>query len=234
MISAPLTRSPAKTSIRSLRPVSFASGFLRGFPGTLGAYLRAHDAAALDDLSALRRRIQPGEPAPAGGRCALIFFPVATAAAFQVRFTLMATFGATLLAAMTASTPERRRAAIAIGLTVSAASIAGLTARHQTSVKFFRQFAVLTEVRAEPATPVPSVPAEPPASRDCGIDTDSSIAIRNALALAAIAAIRRAGPFGLGLNTVQQRSCLGMTPHNTALQALAEIGWIGGGALIRC
>ncbi|MEH2501544.1 O-antigen ligase [Bradyrhizobium sp. AZCC 1578] len=72
----------------------------------------------------------------------------------------------------------------------------------------------------------------PPPRYACGIDTHSSIAIRKLLLADAIAAIGEAGPLGLGLNALQRRNCLGMPPHNTAVRALAELGWFAGAALV--
>ena len=169
------------------------------------------------------------------GWCAALFLPIAIASASMVRFTLIATLGATLAPAGLATTPVRRRIAIAVALTVAVAATCGLAARHQTAAKFLRQITELADSAAHLVIPAANAATasetEEAARIRCNVDTDSSLAIRKALLNEAIAMIPQAGPFGLGLDAFARRSCLGMPPHNTLLQATIELGWIGGALL---
>jgi len=166
--------------------------------------------------------------------CAGLALPVAIASASMVRFTLMATLGAVAIAAFVAGSRRQRLGAIAIGLTVIIAAAGGLAARHQTSVKFLRQFQAVASGVAEAAIPSAAAAGYVPATdarMACGIEVDNSLAIRKTLLAQTLTLIPEAGPFGLGLDAFEQRACLGMSPHNAILQATIELGWVGGSAL---
>lgn len=165
--------------------------------------------------------------------CLALLFPIAVASASMVRFALIAMLGATLLAAALATSRTRQLTALAIALTIVAGAGSGLAVRHDTSAKYFRQLSALIDAAAQLVIPAAiAAPADPaPLPTGCGIDTDSSIAIRKLLLAEAIAEIRHAGPFGIGFDGFIRQSCLGIPPHNTLLQATIELGWIGGAAL---
>ncbi|WOH47448.1 hypothetical protein [Bradyrhizobium sp. sBnM-33] len=147
----------------------------------------------------------------------------------------MATVGAVLVAAAITSCRQQRRGAIVLALTIVVAAACGLAARHQTSAKFMRQFQAVADGAIALAIPPAAAASNYVPASDvrtaCGIETDNSLAIRKLLIGEALGLVRQAGPFGVGLDGFLQRSCLGMVPHNANLQALIELGWMGGGAL---
>lgn len=182
-------------------------------------------AAATDQLD--RRRLCAWSAA--------LFLPVVVMAASQIRFALIATVGAVLVAAATTSCRRQRRGALVLALTILVAAACGLAVRHQTSTKFMRQFEAVTDGAIALAIPTAAAASNYVPASDariaCGIETDNSLAIRKFLIGEALGLVRQAGPLGLGLDGFLQRSCLGMAPHNVNLQTLIELGWIGGGAL---
>lgn len=75
-------------------------------------------------------------------------------------------------------------------------------------------------------------PAVPPS---CLAETrmDLSVEIRTTLARDAFYFMPTAGWFGYGINSFQRMSCLrGFAPHNIFMQAIIELGWIAGIAIM--
>lgn len=161
--------------------------------------------------------------------CAALFVPAAIAAASMVRFALLATLGAMLLAAGLANCRRNLAATAAIALTITIGAACGLAARHQTAAAYLQQITLqpIGTAAAAPATAATTSTAR----MKCGVEIDNSVAIRKALIAQALALVPAAGPLGLGLDAFERQSCLGMPPHNTLLQTTIELGWIGGAAL---
>ena len=141
--------------------------------------------------------------------------------------------GAVLVAACLASCRQQRRGVIALALTMTIATGCGLAARHETAVKFIRQFSIAASAETiNTPTTAAAAAAPEPARIKCGIQIDNSLAIRRSLIGQALVMIPQAGLLGLGLDAFEQRTCLGMPPHNLVLQTVIELGWIAGAALV--
>lgn len=145
---------------------------------------------------------------------ALIIF-----AASQVRFTFVAIIGALSVGWLVSA---RRRTVLAVVGVVVACVVVGLAARPHTS-GIFLQYIVSPAKAAER-------PQNPPAG-ECG-ELDNSVAIRKTLLRHAVQALPSAGLFGHGITSSVELSCLKTHPHNTVLQAVLELGWVGGALLL--
>lgn len=159
------------------------------------------------------------------GWCMVLAPTVAVAAASMVRFPLVAVLGAVVVAAFLAGSRSERYGAIAIALTIVAAVGCGLAARQEFTALYMQQLAIAVERPAAQVTARPNLSRMPAApdlgSKDrvkCGVDLDNSLAIRKSLLAMSLQMIPQAGPFGLGLDSFQQNTCLGMPPHNTILK----------------
>jgi len=65
------------------------------------------------------------------------------------------------------------------------------------------------------------------------VNLRNSVVIREALYMDAIALAPSVGLFGYGLGAFSELGCLrGYEVHNVLVQAIVELGWLGGGALI--
>lgn len=145
---------------------------------------------------------------------ALIIF-----AASQVRFTFLAIAGALSVGLLVSG---RRRTVLAvIGIVVACVGI-GLVSRPHTSGVFLQY--IVSPARAAER------PQNPPAG-ECG-ELDNSVAIRKTLLRHAVQALPSAGLFGHGISSSVEISCLKTHPHNTVLQAVLELGWVGGMLLV--
>lgn len=145
---------------------------------------------------------------------ALIIF-----AASQVRFTFVAIVGALSVGLLVSG---RRRTVLAVIGIVVTCVVVGLAARPHTS-GIFLQYIVSPARAAER-------PQNPPAG-ECG-ELDNSVAIRKTLLRHAVQALPSAGLFGHGISSSVEISCLKTHPHNTVLQAILELGWVGGVLLV--
>lgn len=140
-------------------------------------------------------------------------------AASQVRFTFLAIAGALSIGWLAT---RRRQPALAVLGIVVACLVVGLAARPHTS-GIFLQYIVSSAGAAERL--------ETPPAGECG-EYDNSVAIRKTLLRHAVQMLPTAGLFGHGISSATQASCFKTSPHNTVLQALVELGWVGGGLLV--
>jgi hypothetical protein len=153
----------------------------------------------------------------------LIFFPIAIFAASQVRFVFIAILGSLIVAALVAQRAQRLHILI-VACVIMTAMLSGFLARAATTAKFT---SFIFEENSEPTD------KNRPPSCSMFFNRNSSIAIRKALVRDAIFLIPTSGPFGTGLNSFMELSCVGEAEvHNSFLQAIVEFGWIGGGALV--
>lgn len=145
---------------------------------------------------------------------ALIIF-----AASQVRFTFLAIVAALSVGWLVSG---RRRTVLAVIGIVVACVVVGLASRPHTSGMFLQY--IVSPARAAER------PQDPPAG-ECG-ELDNSVAIRKTLLRHAVQALPSAGLFGHGISSSVEMSCLKTHPHNTVLQAVLELGWVGGVLLV--
>lgn len=165
-----------------------------------------------------------------------VFFPAFVFGASQVRFVFVSLI-VSLLVGATQSKPRQRRYVLIIIAAIVVGVVGGGATRFGTT-KVFLGYAVegadvlvyggsagssLEKVRAQ---------ARPPSCK-MDVNLDNSIAIRAALLRDAAYLTPFGGFFGVGLDGFMALSCIKATEvHNSALQAIIEIGWLGGASLI--
>lgn len=161
--------------------------------------------------------------------CAVCIVPAFIFGLSLVRFGFAAIATALAAVAATSGLADRRRVYAVIAVTVLAGA-AGFLTRSRNLIEIVGTYPALAA--APITTGVASVtPAENGRVR-CGVDIDSSIAIRTVLLKDAVGKIRDAGWFGIGFTNFSKVTCFqGTTPHNSILQAVVEIGWLGGTVL---
>jgi len=145
---------------------------------------------------------------------ALIIF-----AASQVRFTFLAIAGALSVGWLV--TRRRQPVLTVLGIVIGCL-VVGLAVRPHTSGVFLH-YIISSADAAERLR-------DPPAG-ECG-EYDNSVAIRKTLLRHAAQMVPSAGLFGHGISSSEQASCFKTYPHNTPLQALVELGWVGGVLLV--
>ncbi|NOJ43544.1 O-antigen ligase family protein [Bradyrhizobium australiense] len=170
----------------------------------------------------------------------LTFFPIVIFAASMVRLTL-ATIPITLLVVTIFKPKKQRLHAFILLISVTGAVAVGLLMRANTT-------AVLLTYAAEGSRPTDEKAEQKRVERrsvvateykmvapSCELDVNSSnsIAIRRALLRDAFYLVPRSGILGFGFTGFMQLSCVRWHEvHNTFLQAIIELGWLGGAALI--
>jgi O-antigen ligase len=152
--------------------------------------------------------------------CAALCVPVFVFGFSLVRFKFMAI--ALALAAVAASSGrDQRRRIYAIIAAIVALMAAGLLTRDRVSQAVFG-FPVFAAEQIRPPGVVHWTP-------QCGVNANSSLAVRTVLMREAITTIPDAGWFGIGFTNFGKVTCFsGTYPHNSILQALIEFGWLGG------
>lgn len=171
--------------------------------------------------------------------------PTMVFTASQVRFSLLA-----MLAALTAVFfigPRKQRLPTGFVILVSMiAMLAGALGRSSTTAVYFGQtaktFGLDLGKAFEPPDSDPTLPLYTPGAPNVAprprpgcpeISTSNSVEIRQRLLEEAITLLPSAGITGIGFDGFQSRSCLpGYPVHNSFLQALIELGWPAGLALI--
>jgi cell division protein FtsW (lipid II flippase) len=189
---------------------------LHGKPLVFGQF----DAAPIEFLTVLGFALLAAVCSPLDSRrtiyiSALVFIPAALYGACQVRFTFVAITLA-LFSVILIGEPKHRRYIYPIVAVFMLACVTGMAARRAVTADFLRYDATLTGTVG-----------------DCSdVDMNNSIAIRKKLIQESFAMMPRAGWFGLGLDSFEQRSCLKMPMHDSFAQAIVEFGWLGGALLI--
>ena len=150
----------------------------------------------------------------------LIFIPTAIFAAAMVRHTFLALAGSMFVAIILTERGKRWHL-VSVGLVIVMAIVVGLTARYNTT-KLYASYIV------EQTPEIRSDTTEMPSCR-LAVNTRNSIAIRQALAKDAIHLIPAAGWVGTGLDSFLRFSCIkAHQVHISILQAVVELGWLGG------
>ena len=139
-----------------------------------------------------------------------------------VRFGFVA-MAAALAAVAAGSGRDQRRRVFAIIAVIVALMTVGLLTRDRVSQMVFG-FPVFAAIGEEMRPPGASH-----WTPQCGVNANSSIAIRTVLLREAITTVPDAGWFGIGFTNFGKVTCFsGTYPHNSILQALIEFGWLGG------
>ena len=165
--------------------------------------------------------------------------PAMVFAASMVRLTLAAT-AAVLLVVLCLTRSRKAKVAVVI---ISGTFVLAVGCGAVLRTEKFRSFileqntggVLLSELPSKAISPDGSPPeAISSALPSCQapVNLNNSLAVRIAVWQDALYLLRQADLFGRGLDFVASTSCMKISPHNAALQALAEFGWLGGGAFL--
>jgi len=172
--------------------------------------------------------------------CASLALPAMVFGASLVRFALAAVIGGLLLNIFLSKNRRQASYVAALVITLLVSSIFGYAVRHQsleTIPKATSQEALTTSQprRLMSMARAPAVEQAPEMPPSCGsmLDEGDSVAQRKALLRDALYLAPRAGPFGLGLESFSEYSCIvRLEIHNSLVQVFVELGYLAGGALI--
>jgi len=163
--------------------------------------------------------------------------PLAILAAAQVRLALVAAVACLALGAMIGRDRLRMRLGVFAAVALIAIA-AGALARKSMTMEQLRYAGETLDLKPVPhglTAPI-HIPGEMslrvPAPDCPDVNLNNSLDMRKRLYAEALALLPSAGPFGIGLGTFAEISCIKAEVHNQVLQTALELGWIAGALLI--